>query len=253
MSSIKIVDIPIEDLIPDEENPNVQKDAVFNNLVENIAEIGMVEPIMVAPYFENGKRVEGKYRIISGHHRYEACKVLEYETIPCVVQEDFDEDMAKFQLVRMNMLRGELDPIKFTKLYNRMAEKYGEELLKQAMGLVDEKAFERLYLDVRKELPKEIAEKLDEAKDDIKTVDDLSRILNELFSKYGDTLDYDFMVFTFGNRTHYWIRMDSVLKEIMDKIAEFCVEREVNVNDVFRNALIGWSERVEAYLPKEGS
>lgn len=237
---MKIVYIPVEDLLPDEDNPNVQKDAVFNALVENIQEIGMVEPIMVAPaYDENENRIEGKYRIVSGHHRYEACKLLDYTEVPCIIQEDFDKDMQKFQLVRMNMLRGKIDPVKFTKLFNEMAEKYGEELVKQAMALVDEQAFKKLYIDVKKELPKELQEKLEEAKDDIKTVDDLSRILNSLFTKYGDTLQYNFMVFTFGGKTHYWIIMDKEVKAQMDKLADMCKEKEVDINLAFKKMFVG--------------
>lgn len=232
---IETVYLKVEQLIPDEENPNKQKDAVFNALVENIQEIGMVEPIMVAPHYdEDGNVIEGEYKIVSGHHRYEACKLLDYEEIPCIVQEDFDEDMAKFQMVRMNMLSGELDPVKFTKLYNKMADKYGEELTKQAMALVDEKKFERLYLDVKKELPKELQDKLDDARDDIETVDDLSRILNTLFTKYGDTLDYHFMVFTYGGKTQLWVMMEkNVKKKVIDELVPELSEYGIDINDYF--------------------
>ena len=134
----EIVQLSIDDIELNEWNPNIQKDTVFNALVENMEQIGMVEPIMVMPQGENGK-----YKIVSGEHRLEACKVLGEKQIPAYVMDDFDEDMAKFQLVRMNVLKGSLDPVKFTKLFDNMADKYGKELTKQMMALVDEKAFDR--------------------------------------------------------------------------------------------------------------
>ena len=243
---IAIEYINVDCLIPDEENPNVQKDAVFNSLVENIQEIGMVEPLMVAPaYDEEGARIAGKYRIVSGHHRYEACKLLDYVEVPCVVQEDFDEDMQKFQLVRMNMLRGKLDPVKFTQLYTRMADKYGEELVKHAMALVDEDAFNKLFIDVKKEMPKEIQDKLEDARDDIKTVDDLSRILNSLFSRYGDTLHQNFMVFSYGGKTHLWVTMSKELKDkLIDGVVEELKEGNYDINQYFDSLITTYSDEV---------
>jgi len=222
--------IPVELLHANEYNPNKQKDVTFNKLVENIEEIGFVEPIMVRPHTEK----EGEYEIISGHHRVEAAKIVGYTEIPCIIQWDFDEDMAKFQLVRMNVLRGELDPMKFTKLFNELSDKYGEELTKDMMALVDQKAFEKLYIDVKKELPKDLQKKLEKTKKEIKDVDGLSRILNQMFANYGNTLDYNFMVFTYGNKEHYWIQMDKDMKKVMDKLAEVSAESKTDINAIFK-------------------
>lgn len=211
----EVVYLPVERIRKNEWNPNVQKDNVFNALVENIREIGFVEPIMVKP------EEDETYLLISGEHRWEAAKVLGFVEIPAYVMDEFDEDLVKFQTVRMNVLRGKLDPVRFTKLFDNMAEKYGQELTKQMMGMVDEQAFEELYIDVKRNLPDEIAEKLDDARDEIKTVDDLSRILNELFSKYGDTLHQNFMILTYGGMTHLWVQMSKKLK---DKLISQIVE-----------------------------
>jgi len=243
---IEITYISVDDLVPMEENPNFQSDAVFNNLVDNISKIGMVEPIMVAPLRdEDGAIIEGKYKIVSGEHRYFACKMLDYEEVPTIVQMDFDDDAARFQLVRMNMLKGKLDPVKFTKLYNQMAEKYGEELTKELMGLVEEAAFKNLYLQVKKELSPEMQEKLEESKDDIKTVDDLSRVLNEMFSKYGDTLHQHFMVFQYGGKTHLWVQMSKDLKKRMiDQYVEKLKAGNFDMNEFFDKLILQYGDAV---------
>lgn len=232
---LKVIEIELDKLEVSDFNPNVQDDKVFNALVNNIEELGMVEPLLVAP------KGDGVFTIVGGAHRYEACKVLGYETVPCVVKE-LDEDMVKFQNVRMNVLKGKLDPVKFTKLFNEMADKYGEELTKEMMAFVDEKAFDSVYMDIKKELPKDLQDKLEEAKEEIKTVDDLSRILNEMFSKYGDTLENDFMVFQYGSKTHYWIIMNDQTKKTMDRIAERCVAEGLNINDIIDKLFEKWED-----------
>ena len=222
-ANTEFVELPIESIVPNEWNPNTMSTDVFNALVENIKEIGMVEPIMVVP----SQKEEGKYVVISGEHRWEACKVLDYKTIPAIVREEFDEDMEKFQTVRMNVLKGKMDPVRFTQLFDEMAEKYGEEMTKELMKFVDERSFKDLYMEVRRELPKDMQDKLDSSRKEIKTVDDLSRILNELFSKYGNTLDQSFMIFTYGGKVHLWVLLSP---EFRNKLVEDLIERFKDYN-----------------------
>lgn len=250
MERVEITYLSIDSLQLMGENPNEQSDAVFNNLVENIQEIGMVEPIMVAPVVdEDGSQVAGQYRIVSGEHRFEACRLLDYKEIPCIVQENFDDDMAKFQLVRMNMLKGKLNPVKFTQLYTEMADKYGDELVKVAMGLVDEDAFNKLFIDVQRELPQELQDKMNEAKEDIKNVDDLSRILNEMFSTYGDTLQNNFMIFQYGGKTHLWVMMDKDLKtKLVDETLGEIKAGGYDIAEYFKRLIIDHGDEVMGQL-----
>ncbi len=232
MSDIKteVVEIPIEKVKPNPWNPNVMTTELFNALVENIKEIGMVEPIMIVPDEEE----EGMYVVISGEHRWEACKLLDYKTVPSIVRDSFDLDKQKFQTVRMNVLKGKMDPVKFTQLFDEMAEKYGEEMTKDMMSFVDEKAFKDVYMEVKRELPKDMQDKLESSKKEIKTVDDLSRILNELFSKFGNTLDNNFMIFTYGGKVHLWVLMEPEFKEFMvDTLIEEFKELDINASRFF--------------------
>lgn len=227
----EVVEIPIEKIKPNPWNPNVMSTEVFNALVENIKEIGMVEPIMLVPDPDE----EGTYLVISGEHRWEAMKLLDYKTAPSIIREEFDMDMQKFQTVRMNVLKGRMDPVKFTQLFDEMAEKYGEEMTKELMSFVDEKSFKDLYMEVKRELPKDMQDQLESSKKEIKTVDDLSRILNELFSKFGNTLDNNFMIFTYGGKVHLWVLMESDLKEfLVDDLIEDFKEFNVDASSFFR-------------------
>jgi ParB/RepB/Spo0J family partition protein len=236
----EVVELPIESIEPNPWNPNTMSVDVFNALVENIKEIGMVEPIMVVP--KEGE--QNKYVVISGEHRWEACKVLDYKTVPSIIRDKFDEDMQKFQTVRMNVLKGKMDPIKFTQLFDDMAEKYGEEMTKEMMKFVDDKAFKEVYMEVRRELPKDMQDKLDSSRKEIKTVDDLSRILNELFSKYGNTLDQNFMIFTYGGKVHLWVLMTQEFKDVLvDQMIEDFKEHDINASRFFEILVLKYGEQ----------
>jgi hypothetical protein len=49
---------------------------------------------------------------------------------------------------------------------------------------MDRKEFEKYYLEVKRQLPQNIQEKLEQSKKEIKTIDDLSRVLNEIYTKH---------------------------------------------------------------------
>ena len=232
--NINVKIVPIENVMPNDWNPNVQDDKVFDALVENIMEVGMDEPLLVRQLDDD------TYQLVNGEHRYEACRVLGFDEVPIIVARDFDDDMAKFQTVRRSVLKGRLDPVKFTKLFNEMADKYGEEATKQMMQFVDDAAFDQLYIDIKKDLPKDIQEELDKkrAQSEVKTVDDLSRILNELFSKYGDTLNQNFMVFTYGGKTHLWVVMSDKLKKEVETTVDTLKSSGLDINMFFEKLLV---------------
>ena len=129
---------------------------------------------------------ELKFRIVGGHHRFDAAAYLGLEEVPVTVIMDdaFDEDQERFQLVRMNMIRGKLDPQAFFDLYNSLAPAYSDEVLQDAFGFADEAEFRKLIDQTAKALPdKNLQKKFKEAAEEIKTIDGLSKLLNEMFTK----------------------------------------------------------------------
>jgi ParB/RepB/Spo0J family partition protein len=237
MNKKQIEYLPIDQIRMNDWNPNVQDDKVFVALQENIAETGMDEPLLVYETEE-----EGVYKIINGEHRFRASQEVGLEEVPCVITTMESEDMAKFQTVRRHVLQGEMDPIKFTELFNEMADKYGEEQTKQLMQFVDENAFNDLYLQVKESLPDEMKDEFEEKSKDkgVDDVDSLSKVLDEMFSKHGDTLDQNFMVFTYGGKTHLWVLMDDELKrDLMDNVLKQVKEKNVDITDFFKKALKG--------------
>jgi len=230
---MKIVKIKLKDLQPTEENPNVMSENKFNALVKAIEELGYDQPIKV--WFNSEI---GKYEIVKGNHRYWALKTLGYtdeDEIECVVGEYENRDQMLRDMVRDNIVRGKLDPIKFTQLYEKISRKYGKELTREMFSFLEEEELNRLYKEIREQLPPELRRKLEEAKEEIRTIDDLSKVLNEIFSKYGDTLQWNFMVFDYlkGGKIMY-IRASKENWEKLQQIAKYCVDNQKDINEVIR-------------------
>jgi ParB/RepB/Spo0J family partition protein len=225
------VKIPINKLSTREDNPQEMSDKKFNDLVQKIKEEGFRNPIYVRPISD------GNYEIYAGYHRYKAAIVLGYEELPAYVDE-IDEDRAKFNMVKDNIVQGKLSAEKFTLLFNDLSKKYGEELTQEMFSL-DESEMEKLYVQVKESLPKELQDKLEESKENIKTVQDLSQILNYIFNEYGDTLDYSFMIFDFMGKDHLWIRTNKELWTKLIKIRKECEEKKTDINEyileIFQN------------------
>jgi len=166
-------------------------------------EIGYAQQIMIAPL---EKDPDGfKYQIVDGEHRFEALRLTDEELIPCVIV-DIDEDSQKFQTVKMNKLRGKLNKGKFIDLVNDLTKRHGVEEVAARMAFSDPTEIEALVSNVRKDLPPEMRDEFDKATEEIKSVDDLTLVLNRLFAQYGDTMPYNFMVMDFGGKDHIWVR-----------------------------------------------
>ncbi len=242
--------IPIEHLEVNEWNPNAMDDETFNRLVEEIENVGFNDALQVVPIKVEGEPEpeEGtllNYRIIGGEHRYHAAKILGYTELPCMVLTDAQfasEDLQKFLTMRLNVLHGKTDPTKFVALYEEMGERYGEEALQDLFAFTDSGEWDQLTKGVRSALegtglPKEALDKFDEVTAELQTVDDLSLILNQLFSKYGDTLQHGFMVFTYGGHENVYVAMEKGVARNVKKIRDACVEQDLNINDIIGEAL----------------
>ena len=99
---IQIIDIDL--LIPFENHPFKKRSGIEQReLTESIKENGLLEPIIVRPF------PAGKYEIISGHRRVEACKALGITSIPVTIKE-LTKDEAVVQMVDSNIHREHILP-----------------------------------------------------------------------------------------------------------------------------------------------
>ena len=100
----RIEDIPV-DLIDDFPNHpfKVRMDGAMVRLVESVGQYGVLEPCLIRP------KPDGRYEMVAGHRRKEACIVAGYPSIRCIVQEMTD-DQAVIIMVDSNLHREEILP-----------------------------------------------------------------------------------------------------------------------------------------------
>lgn len=201
------MEIPIEFIFPNPSNPNVMTEKQLNKLCEQILEYGFTEPLMVGLIGPN------KYEIISGHHRHSAAKHLGMERVPCVVYEDWSEAKREVAMIRMNVVKGKMNPQKFMKVFSKHANEFGEEIAKEMMGFADEGAYEEIKKQIMGSLPKPVREKVEEKEKnkEISSVEELAKVVSELMAEFGGTVPLNYIHFTHGGADHIMQRTDDEL------------------------------------------
>ena len=100
----RVEDIPV-DLIDDFPNHpfKVRIDGAMVRLVESVSQYGVLEPCLIRP------KPDGRYEMVAGHRRKEACIMADCPSIRCIVQEMTD-DQAVIIMVDSNLHREESLP-----------------------------------------------------------------------------------------------------------------------------------------------
>ena len=100
----RVEDVPI-DLIDDfPDHPfKIRMDGAMVRLVESVGQYGVLEPCLIRP------KPDGRYEMVAGHRRKEACIMADCPSIRCIVQEMTD-DQAIIIMVDSNLHREEILP-----------------------------------------------------------------------------------------------------------------------------------------------
>lgn len=240
--------IEIDKIEPNSWNINKMDDEEFNRLSKEIQEVGFITPIEVV-------QIDGdteKYRIIGGEHRWSVAKVLGFKEIDCTVLTDKkwkDEDLQKFVSIRLNIIKGKIDPERFIVLYEEMEKKYGSDSLKDLMGFTDDSAWGKLTSGIKDALkgsglPEAVIDRFDEEIKELKTIDGLSSILNKIFNEHGDTIKYNFLSFSFGSKEGLFVMCEdgnvyNAAKEIVEAAKVKSVKADTAIGKFIKN----WKEK----------
>ena len=114
---MNIETIALDKLHPFEDYPfRVLHDEALQELAASIALEGIFNPLVLRPL------EHGEYEIISGHRRYEACKLAGIEEVPAIVR-SIDRDAAVVMMVDDNLTqRSEILPSEKAKAYKMKME-----------------------------------------------------------------------------------------------------------------------------------
>lgn len=133
--------LPVEQIrtAPNRLRKNIDR-AALSELMVSIAQIGLIEPIVV-------HRQQDGYELIAGERRLRACKLLGYREIPCIVVQAGEERCAIMALSE-NLQRRPLHYLEEAERLQTLLQKgaYTEEQLSTVLGKHDPYLCNRLRL-----------------------------------------------------------------------------------------------------------
>lgn len=230
--------IPIDKIEFLKDNPRFILEKDLNELAKNISRYGYNQPIVV---WDKG---DGTYVVIKGNQRLKALKKLGYQEVECIVVNYDNEDEAMMDAIADNLVRGEFDPIVFSRVYSTLTKKYGEAYVLERIGSPSRKKLNKLISEIEKDLPEEARKRLSEAKEKIKTVDDLAKVLHEILSEDLSTYTYGFVVIRdFKNQRSIVIYADEEVYNFFENLTEEARANNTNLNDLIKEKWINQKEK----------
>lgn len=114
--SVKMVRVSL--IEPNKNQPRREFDqAKLLELASNIAQHGVLQPILVRPMNDGG------YQIVAGERRWRASRIAELKEVPVYVKDLTDFQVAQVALVE-NLQRENLNPVEEAEAYNRLCDEY---------------------------------------------------------------------------------------------------------------------------------
>ena len=185
-TSLRIEDVHVDLLVPNPDNINEMDEKTFGYLVENIREVGLIDPVQVIP------TLDGKYFIMGGEHRWKAAKQIGYQYVPAVILTDTrwtDADYTDLISFRMNVLKGAQKPEKFLKVYDRMSAKFGAEKLQEVFQIADKVLWKKLTKNLTQGMreqgvPEALVDSIEAASDKSKSFEAFNKKLTKIMKDY---------------------------------------------------------------------
>ncbi len=115
----------------------------LRELADNIAEIGLAQPITIRPI----ESPDYLYEIVAGERRYRACQMLGWTHIPALVRKLTDEQASRIMLAE-NVHRVDIDPIDEARAYQKRMEafKWSTAQIAKAASVGEKRVQARLLL-----------------------------------------------------------------------------------------------------------
>lgn len=141
MNPPEILQIPIEDIIPNRFQPRISFDEkALNELAQSIKQHGIIQPLVV-------RKLGDKYEIIAGERRYKASTIAGLTSVPAIITQIDDRKSAEVALVE-NIQRKNLTPIEEARSYKNLIDKNDltQEELAKKMGVSQSSIANKLRL-----------------------------------------------------------------------------------------------------------
>lgn len=107
-------ELPPESITPNPRQPRTVFDEdAMTELVDSIAEVGLLQPIVVRPLGD------GRFELVMGERRWRAAQAAGLAAIPAIVRETEDHDLLRDALLE-NLHRAQLNPLEEAAAYAQM-------------------------------------------------------------------------------------------------------------------------------------
>ncbi|MFI7580787.1 ParB/RepB/Spo0J family partition protein [Kocuria kalidii] len=126
-------EIPVASIHPNRKQPRQEfDDEELAELAYSIAELGVLQPIVVRPSREDG---ETAFELVMGERRWRATQRAGLPAIPAIVRETADDDLLRDALLE-NLHRSQLSPLEEAAAYQQLLEEFGttQEELSRRIG-----------------------------------------------------------------------------------------------------------------------
>ncbi len=112
-------EISLEAITPNPRQPRTNFDEeAMAELVDSIAEVGLLQPIVVRPLADD------RFELVMGERRWRAAQQASLEVIPAIVRETETHDLLRDALLE-NLHRAQLNPLEEAAAYQQMLEDFG--------------------------------------------------------------------------------------------------------------------------------
>lgn len=105
VTELEVLTVPIDDVIPNEWNPNRMDERTYEAARESIREYGFIDPVTVRPH----PLQKGKWEILDGEHRHRGAKDEGYDEVKIANVGEMSDVAAKKLTIIFNETRGEAD------------------------------------------------------------------------------------------------------------------------------------------------
>jgi ParB family transcriptional regulator, chromosome partitioning protein len=112
-------EVAVASITPNPKQPRSAFDEeAMTELVQSIAEVGLLQPIVVRPLPDD------RYELVMGERRWRACQRAGLSVVPAIVRETADDDLLRNALLE-NLHRAELNPLEEAGAYQQMLDDFG--------------------------------------------------------------------------------------------------------------------------------
>ncbi|WP_203567506.1 ParB/RepB/Spo0J family partition protein [Aestuariimicrobium ganziense] len=111
-------EVPVDQIVPNPKQPRqVFDEDALSELVDSLAEVGLLQPIVV--------REQGSgYELVMGERRWRAAQAAGWTTIPAIVRGTGDDVLLRDALLE-NLHRAQLNPLEEAAAYQQLLEDFG--------------------------------------------------------------------------------------------------------------------------------